>query len=246
MTIGIYGIRNKVDAKMYVGSSRNIEKRLQTHYNNLKKGTHWNKHLQNSWNKYGEDNFETVIIEELDNPDLLIERENHHMDINKSLDRNYGYNLIKASETPDTTGMKMSDESKRKMSEMKKGERNSFYGKKHTPEAIRKIKKARKKQVFSPDSRKKLSEHMKKNMTKEHFDKLQKGAVEANKRRKGKPRANAKGYHALYNKNKKVRPYQLKVKVGDKYKSFGTFDTREEAEERGREIKELLDRGVEV
>lgn len=54
MTIGIYQIKNKINGKVYIGQSINIEKRLKRHLNDLRKLKHRNQHLQNAFNKYGE------------------------------------------------------------------------------------------------------------------------------------------------------------------------------------------------
>jgi group I intron endonuclease len=68
---GIYKIINKIDGKYYVGSSQNITNRWYRHKSNLKKNKHWNKYLQNAYNKYGSDNFEYVIVEYVIVSDLL-------------------------------------------------------------------------------------------------------------------------------------------------------------------------------
>jgi len=60
---GIYKIINKVNNKFYVGSSRNLRRRKRDHFSELKKNIHFNKHLQGAWNKYGGENFEFKIIE---------------------------------------------------------------------------------------------------------------------------------------------------------------------------------------
>lgn len=64
---GIYVIQNNINQKKYIGYSRHITKRKYKHLNGLRKNTHGNQHLQNSWNKYGEENFSTYIIEICDN-----------------------------------------------------------------------------------------------------------------------------------------------------------------------------------
>ena len=62
MTCGIYMIQNKVNGKIYIGQSVNIEDRWGEHKYELNKGYHHNKHLQRSWNKDGQENFEFTII----------------------------------------------------------------------------------------------------------------------------------------------------------------------------------------
>ena len=63
-TCGIYGILNTVNGKIYVGQSIKIEKRWKQHIRELRKNTHINKYLQNSFNKHGEEAFKFIILEE--------------------------------------------------------------------------------------------------------------------------------------------------------------------------------------
>ena len=60
--IGIYKIENKVNGKVYIGQSIDIEKRWKSHISYLNKGIHRNKHLQSAWDKYGEGNFDKKIL----------------------------------------------------------------------------------------------------------------------------------------------------------------------------------------
>jgi len=62
--IGIYGIRNMVDGKWYVGQSVQIEVRRECHFSLAKHGKHYNAHLQRAFLKYGKENFEFRILEE--------------------------------------------------------------------------------------------------------------------------------------------------------------------------------------
>ena len=55
---GIYCIINIQNGKKYIGSSKNIRKRAELRHNN-----HDNQHLQNAWNKYGEEKFDFYVIE---------------------------------------------------------------------------------------------------------------------------------------------------------------------------------------
>ena len=61
-TSGIYKIVNKINGKYYVGSSKNIPVRWSDHKETLNKSSHYNVHLQRSWKKYGNHNFEFVIV----------------------------------------------------------------------------------------------------------------------------------------------------------------------------------------
>ena len=79
MKSGIYKIENKVNGKVYVGSSCNIKERWQKHRALLRYGKHQNSHLQAAWSKYGEDNFVFSIIE-LCPIDQLLSREQYFID----------------------------------------------------------------------------------------------------------------------------------------------------------------------
>jgi len=97
MSCGIYKIENLVDKKIYIGSSVNLENRNYKHFWMLDKNIHDNNHLQNSYNKFGKENFKYSIIEECDSS-LLIEKENYYISLYRSNDTNYGYNLATVNE----------------------------------------------------------------------------------------------------------------------------------------------------
>ena len=69
---GIYKIINRTNGKYYVGSTKNSNVRWSDHKEDLNKHRHYNIHLQRAWMKYGESNFEFVMIEECQQDQLLI------------------------------------------------------------------------------------------------------------------------------------------------------------------------------
>jgi group I intron endonuclease len=97
MSCGIYQIKNKINQKIYVGSSINVNKRLYKHLWMLRRGDHDNIHLQNSFNEYGENCFDFSLIEHCDCNDL-INRENHYISFFSSCNDTYGYNLASVNE----------------------------------------------------------------------------------------------------------------------------------------------------
>ena len=142
---GVYKIVNKINGKIYVGSTVDLEKRKREHFNDLKGNKHCNKHLQRAFNKYNkEDNFIFEILEYVEDLHSLVVREQYYMDLYKSYDAKYGYNIcIKADSR---LGVKHTEESKKKMSESNKGkyigENNPYYGKRHSEEVRIKMSKS--------------------------------------------------------------------------------------------------------
>jgi len=158
---GIYAIINKVNGKMYIGSSRNLSNRKSQHFSDLRSNIHDNNYLQKAWNKYRSENFEFKILEYC-KKEKLLEREDFYFYKYQSTNLNCGYNLsVKASKVRITTegierirlyhlgkspsnetrekirksllGRKQSEETKRKQS-------IAHTGKKMSPEAIEKLR----------------------------------------------------------------------------------------------------------
>lgn len=46
---GVYGILNKQTGKLYIGSSCNVDQRINHHLSSLRRGTHHCKSLQADW-----------------------------------------------------------------------------------------------------------------------------------------------------------------------------------------------------
>ena len=64
MNWGIYFLQNKTNNKIYVGMTKNFKKRGYDERYCLRTNNFHCTHLQNSWNKYGEENFEWFLVEE--------------------------------------------------------------------------------------------------------------------------------------------------------------------------------------
>jgi group I intron endonuclease len=131
--IGIYLITNKLNNKVYVGSSQDINRRFYLHKFYLDKNNHTNLHLQNAWNEYGKDNFTFSILEEIIDSSLLLQKEKEYILEYCSTDREFGYNICEDTLAP-MRGRKHNEVSKEKMIKSKIGDKNSFYGKHHTDE----------------------------------------------------------------------------------------------------------------
>jgi group I intron endonuclease len=104
----IYSILNKINLKRYIGSAVKFNRRKNYHISKLRNGNHDNSYLQNSWNKYGESNFEFLILEKLDTEENLIPREQWWIDNTPSQ-----YNICKIA--GNCAGRKHTEEAKRKI-----------------------------------------------------------------------------------------------------------------------------------
>jgi len=120
---GIYIIKNKLNNKIYIGSAVDIVDRWRRHKILLQKNKHHSPILQNSWNKYGKENFDFIIVEEC-NKDILISREQYYLDILlKANDDNFtffksnGYNVNHRADS--SLGREFTEETKVKMSKIK-------------------------------------------------------------------------------------------------------------------------------
>lgn len=93
MNSGVYGIVNKVNGKIYVGSSNDLKKRKGDHFKDFAKGRAINPHLKNAVLKYGMENFEFSVLEYCEN---LLEREQHYWEVHKD----HCYNCYKPNLDP--------------------------------------------------------------------------------------------------------------------------------------------------
>ena len=104
MSIGIYSIQNTINSKRYIGKSESdISRRWEEH----RTGVRSNRHLQNSINKYGLDNFKFKILEECEPKDCWL-RERYWIKFYNSNNSELGYNKTNGGETK--FGFKMSQE----------------------------------------------------------------------------------------------------------------------------------------
>lgn len=87
----IYIILNKINGKFYLGSTKNLHKRKLKHFRDLKNQKHHSVYLQRSYDKYGIDNFEFIIVETCFN---YLQRE---QELLNQIDFNNSYNISKTS-----------------------------------------------------------------------------------------------------------------------------------------------------
>jgi hypothetical protein len=88
----IYIIKNTITSKVYIGKAKCFNTRQKEHLRKLKYKKHINKHLQNSYNKYGKDVFNFNILEECKDS-LLNDKEKYWISFYDSTNDLKGYNL---------------------------------------------------------------------------------------------------------------------------------------------------------
>ncbi len=116
---GIYLIINLYNNKFYVGSSKNLWERKLNHFRDLKNQKHKNIYLQNSYNKHDKEYFTMVMIERVEDKKDLINREQYWIDTLDACNKEIAYNICPNAESK--LGHKHSEETKKKMSEVRKG-----------------------------------------------------------------------------------------------------------------------------
>ena len=64
--MGIYQIKNSVNGKIFLGSSKNLEGKLNSARFQLEIGSHMNRELQADFKKFGKDKFSFEIVDKLE------------------------------------------------------------------------------------------------------------------------------------------------------------------------------------
>ena len=164
---GIYYIKNTINNKLYVGQSIDVYARLSRHKTDLRGGRD-SKHLQKSYDKYGEDNFEFTMFMECPVEDLDY-WEKYYIEKWNTQDENFGYNLdgggsksrLMSEETKllisqALIGHVVSEETKNKIRENHadfSGVNNPNFGKLRSEEACEKSRQSNRKAWSDPELR---------------------------------------------------------------------------------------------
>ena len=166
---GIYKIINKINNKIYIGQSINLIERFKQHRRSLNK--YFKYPLYNAFRKYGIENFEFSIIEEVINIRDLDAREQYWLDHYQSYLPEKGYNLSPTASS--TKGYKSTLETREKMSLVRKGKPSGFKGKKHSKETKRKLSVFKKEHIVTKETRQKIAKsHKGKNHTEQTRNKI--------------------------------------------------------------------------
>ena len=219
--IGIYIIKCTESNKVYIGQSIDLKHRIYEHKSLLKKNKHINCHLQNAFNKYGENCFLFEVLEIIEEKDYTKEKldilEKQYISKFKSNERNFGYNIENGGNGIGKLGI----ETRKKLSLALKGNNNNanaWRGKHHTEETKKLLSKQRK---GKPS-------HLKgKTQTVEHIEKARQkklGRVWVSKGNESRFVSKETADKLLQNGFVLGRPFQNRNK-GKKYKYNGGFYT---------------------
>lgn len=128
----IYMTTNLVNGKKYIG-----QKASSSFVEDYKgSGTY----LKNAINKYGIENFKTEILKWCYDQEELDSSERFFIEQNNAVESDDFYNLAKGGSFGNARkGSKFSEQARKKMSEINKGEKNAMWGKTHSEESRKKI-----------------------------------------------------------------------------------------------------------
>lgn len=126
----IYKIENKVNGKMYIGKTVDINRRKREHYLRASRKSGRNLAVHYAMRKYGIDNFEIDVIEKVDINNLG-EKEKYWINYYNTKDE--GYNCTEGGEdfcgeSHPFYGKHHSDETKEKLRKIFSGKGNPMYG----------------------------------------------------------------------------------------------------------------------
>jgi group I intron endonuclease len=117
------------------------------------KGYQNNEYFTRAIDKYGWSNIQHIVLHEGLDKEEAMELEQYMIQWYDTANRHYGYNISLGGETSSPT-----EETKRKISEAKKGKSSYNKGKRHSEETRKKLSEARKGITLSEETKKKISE----------------------------------------------------------------------------------------
>ncbi len=176
---GVYKLTNRINGKIYIGKSMDLQGRMRCHKSSKKQ----NQVIQRAIQKYGWENFETEVLQEyeigIDNW-ILLALETAYIVFFESLVTQHGYNVclfsndrtgikhteeVKKKMSESSMGRIMSQETRRKLSDALKGEKSPYWGKKKPKEVVEKIRRANLGRKYSQEVKDRLSAIIKARIT---------------------------------------------------------------------------------
>lgn len=147
--IGVYAWVNNINKKVYVGSGDPLYTRLSDYYQSWYLISRSNLYIVRAFNKYTMANFSLYILEYTNSDNIILCEQKWINIINPEYNTNpvagnskgykHTYEAIEKMRSL-SLGRTHTEEVKHLMSENRKGENNPFFGKKHNPETIKKLK----------------------------------------------------------------------------------------------------------
>lgn len=127
---GVYCIKNKINNMMYIGSTRDAQRRVLKHFSLLRNNKHPNLLLQGDYNKYGYNEFEIQMLEECD--DILDKEVEHQLKYslemlyNQEITGNYHSDRQRKAWTNNNRSVHKTKEYREKMSKLKQNKIGQF------------------------------------------------------------------------------------------------------------------------
>jgi group I intron endonuclease len=139
---GIYKISNIESGLFYIGSSKNVYKRLREHFSRLRRNVHNNCHLQAVFNLHGNSVFNMELLEDCTGltQDELLDKEQEYLDAITNW--RLSYNQTRYTKN---AGRIHPEEVERRNSKVQSslGELNAFYGKTHSKDSLEEMAEAK-------------------------------------------------------------------------------------------------------
>lgn len=169
---GIYQIICTKNNKVYIGSSVNVENRVRDHFSALRGNYHHNRHLQRSFNKFGEEHFSSTLLKKCNEENLIKEEQLFIDQLNDSdfnmckvADRKTGlppWNKGLTARTDSRVAILAEKQIGKKLTKKQKEKTsNSLKGFTPSNDARENMRKAQKKRWSSDEERAKQSERLK-------------------------------------------------------------------------------------
>jgi len=170
---GVYTITNIVNDKKYVGSTiMSFQKRFAHHLSMLRNNNHKNRYLQNSWNKYGEQNFKFEILD-ICEKEFCLSTEQYWLNILNSTNKSIGFNINPLATGPDKSPETIEKRRQSILENYRTGKMVSFFKKGFTPwnkgqkmsqEHCDKLKSSAKGRTMSIEAKENLIKNYRKDM----------------------------------------------------------------------------------
>jgi group I intron endonuclease len=150
--VGIYGLRNVVTGKWYIGQSIDVTKRHKGHEHSLRFNRHNNHRIVTDYNLHGWASFEFHLIEEC--PEAVLDaRERAWIEFYGSCDPLKGYNL----DSGGSFYKRHSQETRDKIAAARRGKPHPHKGRRLTKAEVDKMHAANKPKKHTIETRRKMS-----------------------------------------------------------------------------------------